>query len=46
MEKISYSERVRSEEVFYSVKEDGNMLRQEKEGRLTGLVTSCVGTAF
>ena len=44
MEKISWTDRVRNEELL-RVKQDGNIL-QSVEVRLTGLVTSCVGTAF
>jgi hypothetical protein len=51
MEKISWTDRVRNEEVLHRSKEERNILHEisyilEKEGRLTGLVTSCVGTAF
>jgi hypothetical protein len=45
MEKTSRSEHVRNE-VFHSVKEDTNILHTRKEGRLTGLVISCIGNAF
>jgi hypothetical protein len=38
MEKISLADRVRNKEVSLRVK--------EKRGRLTGLVTFCVDTAF
>jgi hypothetical protein len=41
MEKTSWTDRVRNEEVLLTVKEKRN-----NKGRLTGLVTSCVGTAF
>jgi hypothetical protein len=46
MEKISWTDRVRNEEVLHTVKEDRNYLNTIKERRLTGLVTSCVGNAF
>jgi hypothetical protein len=47
MEKISWTDRVRNEEVLHRVKEERGMLFTiKKEGKLTGLVTSCVGTAF
>jgi hypothetical protein len=46
MEKISWADRVRSEEVLQRVKEERNILQTIKEETLTGLVTSCVGTAF
>jgi hypothetical protein len=41
MEKISWTDRVRNEAILHLVKEERN-----KKGTLTGLVTSCVGTAF
>jgi len=47
MEKISWTDRVRNEEVLLRVKEGRNVLRTvkgRKEGRLTGLVTSCLRT--
>ena len=46
MEKISWTDRVRNEVVLHGVKEERNIVHTVKEGRLTGLVTSCVGTAF
>jgi len=49
MKKISWTNHVRNEEVLQTVKEDRNILQTIKgrqEGKLTGLVTSCVGTAF
>ena len=47
MEKISWDDRVRNEEVLLQVNEQRNILHTVKSGRrLTGLVTSCVGTAF
>jgi hypothetical protein len=46
MEKISWTVRVRNEEVLRTVKEEKNVTDTMKEGRLTGLVTSCIGTAF
>ena len=42
---ISWTDRVRSEVMLERVKEERNV-RTGKESRLTGLVTSCVGTAF
>jgi hypothetical protein len=44
MEKISWTDRVRNEEVLHRVKEERNILQAIKR-RLTGLVTSCLGTA-
>jgi hypothetical protein len=44
-EKISRTDHVRNE-ILCSVKEERNVLHTVNEGRLTGLVTSCVGTAF
>ena len=47
MEKISRTDRERNEEVLLRVKEERNILHTVFiEGRLTGLVTACVGTAF
>jgi hypothetical protein len=46
MEKISWTDSVRNEGVLQRVKEDRNILHTVKEGRLTGLEASCVGTAF
>jgi len=37
---------VRKEKVLYRVKQERKSHIQLKVGRLTGLVTSCVGTAF
>jgi hypothetical protein len=45
MEKINSTDHVRNEEVLHRVKEERNILHIMKR-RLTGLVTSCVGTAF
>ena len=42
--KISWTDRVRN--VLQGVMGRGTSYVQKKEGRLTGLVTSCVGTAF
>jgi hypothetical protein len=39
MEKFGWTFDVKNEEILFGVKD-------ENEGRLTGLVTSCVGTAF
>jgi len=49
MKKISWTDHVRNEEVLQRVKEDRNILQTipgRKEGKLTGSVISCVGTAF
>ena len=43
---ISWTDRVKNEEVLHRVKEGRNILHAIKEGILTGLVTSRVGTAF
>jgi len=45
MERGNWTDRVRKE-VLQIVKEERNILHPINEGRLTGLVTSCVGTAF
>jgi hypothetical protein len=46
MEKVSWMECVNNEEVLHSVEEEGNILHTVREGRLMGLVTSCVGIVF
>jgi ribosomal protein S26 len=46
MEKISWTNHVRKEEILLRVKEQGNILHEIRNGRLTGLVTFCVETAF
>jgi len=47
MEKISWTDHVRNEEVLLRVKEKRNMLHEISNGRLTtGLVTFCIETAF
>jgi hypothetical protein len=46
MGKISWTDRVRNEEILRTVKEKRYILLTIKKERLTGSVTSCVGTAF
>ena len=46
MEKISWTDHVRNEEVLLRVNEQRNILNEIKNRRLTGLVTSYVETAF
>jgi hypothetical protein len=47
MEKISWTDRERNEEVLHRVKEERNIVHTVFiEGRGTGLVTACVGTAL
>ena len=46
MEKISCTDHVRNEEVLLRVNEQRNILHEIRNGRLTGLVTSYVETAF
>jgi hypothetical protein len=51
MEKISWTDRIRNDEVLPGAKEDRNILKQnkkkrERERRLTGLVIYCLGTVF
>ena len=46
MEKISWTDHVRNEEVLLRVKEQRNILHEIINGRLTGLVTFCVETAL
>jgi hypothetical protein len=45
MEKMGLTDCVRNE-VFYRIKQKRIFYIQQKEGSLTGFVTSCVGTAF
>jgi len=45
MKKISWTDRVKNEEVLRRVKEETNILRTIK-GRLIGLIIYCVGVAF
>jgi hypothetical protein len=46
MKKISWTDRVRNEEVLLRVKEQRNIHMKYANGRLTGLVTFCVKTTF
>jgi hypothetical protein len=46
MEKTSLTDHVRNEDVLHTVKKERNILPTIKKGRLTGLVTSCIGTTF
>jgi hypothetical protein len=46
MEKISWTERVRNEEILLRVKEQRNILDEISKRKLTELVTFCVETAF
>jgi hypothetical protein len=46
MEKISWADHVRNEEVLLRVSEQRNILHEIRKGRLTGLVTSYVETVF
>jgi hypothetical protein len=46
MEKISWTDHVRNEEILLGVKEQRNILHETVNGRLTGLVTFCVEIAF
>jgi hypothetical protein len=46
MEKISWTDDVRNEEVLLRVSEQRNILHEMRNGRLIGLVTSYVETAF
>ena len=42
MEKISWNEHVRNEEVLHRVKEHWNILREISKSKANGLVTICV----
>jgi len=46
MEKISMTNHVRNEEVLLRFKSRGLSYMEQVNGRLTGLVTFCVETAF
>jgi len=46
MEKIRRTDLVRNKEVLQRVKEESDILRIINEGKLSGLVTYCVGTAL
>jgi hypothetical protein len=46
MEKIRWTNRVKNEEVVQRVRGQEHAANNKKEGRLSGLVTSGVGTAF
>jgi hypothetical protein len=46
MKNISWTDRVRNEEVLHRVKEERNILHTIKRRKANGLVTSCVETAF
>jgi len=46
MEKNSWTGCVRKDKILPTVKQDRNILHTIKRGRLTGLVTSCIGTVY
>jgi len=47
MEKTSWNDRVKYGEVLHNVNKERNILHTEQnERRLTGIGTSCLGTAF
>jgi hypothetical protein len=46
MEKISWTTYGKNEEELHKVKEERNFIQTINKGRLTGLVTSCTGTAI
>jgi len=45
MEKINWIDHMKNE-VLHGAKEERNVLSTVKKGRVTGLVMSCVGTAY
>ena len=45
-EMISWTDRVRNEEVVHIVKVESNILHRRKRRKANWLVTTCVGTAF
>ena len=46
MEKNSWTDCVQKDEVLQRAKQDRNILHTIKRGRLTELVTSCIGTVY
>jgi hypothetical protein len=46
MEKDGWTDLVRTEEVLHTVEVMRNIIQKLKERRLTGLITTCAGTAF
>jgi hypothetical protein len=46
MEKISWTDYVRNEEVIHRLKRKRNILHKIKRKKANGLITSYVGTAF
>jgi hypothetical protein len=46
MEKISWSDLVKKMKYYIRVKEERNILRTISNGRLNGLVASCLGNVF
>jgi len=46
MERTSWTDRVKKEEILHIAKEERNILRSMKQVKLRGLLASCVGTAF
>ena len=46
MDKSTWTDHVRSEEMLHIIKEERNILNTINIGRLIGLVISCIGTAF
>jgi len=46
MEKIIWTDHVKTEEVLHTVKKERNNLHTLKEESVIGLATPCIGTAF
>jgi hypothetical protein len=46
MERTSWTDRVKKEEILHIAKEERNILHSMKQVKLSGLLTFCVGTAF
>jgi hypothetical protein len=46
MEQLSWTDHVKNEELLLRIKEQRNILHEMISGRLNGLVTFCVETAF
>jgi hypothetical protein len=46
MEKISWTDHVRNEEILHTVKEDENIVHKTEKNKGNWMATSCVGTVF
>jgi len=46
MENISWTDRVKNEDLLHTVKKEGSVIGKMIRWKTNGLVTSCVGTAL